>query len=208
MARISEHDRITLLMMRGWGELKRSYVAVKNLLNENFRVGQPSISSSTVKRTVQRFEETDCVRDKRRSGRPKTATNPDQSLDVLLSFVEDPHLSTRKAAQVHGIDAKSVCNILKSLNFHPYKIQLVHELNEDDPDRRLQFWENVMTRIDSDPNLPYNILYSDEATFHLKGNCNRHNCNYWSDSNPYWMRESKTQYLKKVNAGLISEITN
>lgn len=206
MAHINERDRIIILMMSGWGEVKRSYNAVRNLFNETFRVGQEPISKSSVERTVRRFEETGCVKDRDRSGRPKTARNGDKSLDVLLSFVEDPHLSTRKAAQVHEVNTASIRSILKTFKFHPYKIRLVHDLNEDDPDRRLQFCEDMMARIDADPDLPLNIVFSDEATFQLSGECNRHNCRYWSDSNPFWVRESRTQYPEKLNvwAGILN----
>ena len=76
---------------------------------------------------------------------------------------------------------------------------LVHELNEDDFDRRLEFCEKMMNRIDNDPDFLFNIVFSDEATFQLSGECNRQNCRYWSDTNPFWMRESKTQYPQKPN---------
>jgi len=44
-----------------------------------------------------------------------------------------------------------------------------------------------------------NIVFSDEATFELTGNVNRHNCRYWSNINPHWMRENHTQHPQKVN---------
>lgn len=206
MDRLSRQQRITLLMMRGWGHLTRSYAEVKDLFNQTFGNEGKQISKSTVERTVKRFEETGDVKDRDRSGRPSTATNEDKSLDVLLSFIEDPHCSSRKAGQIHEMSKTSVLNILKKFKFHPYKMTLVHELNEDDFDRRTQFCEDMMNRIDLDPDLPFNIVFSDEATFQLSGNCNRHNCRYWSDTNPFWMRESKTQYPQKINvwAGILN----
>jgi len=41
----------------------------------------------------------------------------------------------------------------------------------------------------------------------LDGSVNRHNSRYWSDSNPHWMRESKSQYPQKLNvwAGIVGE---
>nr|CAH7735102.1 unnamed protein product [Callosobruchus chinensis] len=50
-------------------------------------------------------------------------------------------LSTRKMSEVTGISRTSIQRILKHYKWHPYKIQLLHELNEDDHDRRLQFCE-------------------------------------------------------------------
>jgi len=51
-----------------------------------------------------------------------------------------------------------------------------------------------------------NIVFSDEATFELTGNVNRHNCWYWSDVNPHWKRDNHTQYPQKVNvwAGILN----
>nr|CAH7741852.1 unnamed protein product [Callosobruchus chinensis] len=44
-------------------------------------------------------------------------------------------------SEVTGISQTSIQRILKHYKWHPYKIQLLHELNEDDHDRRLQFCE-------------------------------------------------------------------
>ncbi|EFN81575.1 hypothetical protein EAI_17384, partial [Harpegnathos saltator] len=139
-------------------------------------------------------------------GRPKSATNEEKALNVLLSFTENPHSSLRRTAQAQEIGTSSVRRILKSNKLHPYKMTLVHEINEDDPDRRLEFCEDMILRIDQDPDFLYNIVFSDEATFQLNGTCNRHNCRYWADENPHWMRESKTQYPQKLNvwAGIIN----
>jgi len=110
-------------------------------------------------------------------------------LDVLLSFIENPHDSSRKVALQHDIDKKSVLKILKNNKFHPYKAHLVQELNEDDFDRRIEFCELMMERIDEDPNFLSNIVFSDEATFQINGNVNRHNCRFWSDANPHWTQK-------------------
>nr|CAH7745775.1 unnamed protein product [Callosobruchus chinensis] len=42
-------------------------------------------------------------------------------------------------SELTGISRTSIQRILKHYKWHPYKIQLLHELNEDDHDRRLQF---------------------------------------------------------------------
>lgn len=50
-------------------------------------------------------------------------------------------------------------------------------------------------------------FFSDEATFVLNGEVNKHNCRYWSDTNPHWMIEGHTQYPQKVNvwAGILND---
>lgn len=208
MAYLSEQERISLLMMRGWGDRKRSYNEVRQLFNETFRDENTNISKSTVQRTIKRFEETGSVKNCTITGRPVSVTTPEKSLDVALSFVENPHLSIRRAAQQQDIAQKSVQNILKQIKFHPYKIYLVQELNDDDFDRRIEFCETMMQRIDAEPNFLFNIVFSDEATFELNGHINRHNCRFWSDNNPHWMLEAKTQYPQKLNvwAGVLNNV--
>lgn len=86
--------------------------------------------------------------------------------------MQDP-LSLRKASQQHNIDHKSVHKILKLIKFHLDKVKLIQELNDNDPDCRLEFCDLMMERIDADPNFLFNIIFSDEATFELNGQVNR-----------------------------------
>ena len=53
----------------------------------------------------------------------------------------------------------------------------------------------------------YNTVFSDEATFTLKGEVNRQKFRYWSDTNPDSMLESHTQYPQKINvwAGIFND---
>ncbi|EZA52475.1 hypothetical protein X777_08646 [Ooceraea biroi] len=101
---------------------------------------------------------------------------------------------------------KSVHRILKQVRFHPYKMHLVQELNEDDPNRRVDFCETMMLQINDNPAFVSNIVFSDEATFQLNGHVNRHNCRFWFRENPHWMLEAHTQYPAKLNvwAGIIN----
>nr|CAH7725153.1 unnamed protein product [Callosobruchus chinensis] len=46
-------------------------------------------------------------------------------------------------SEITGISRTSIQRILKHYKWHPYKIQLLHELNGDDHDRRLQFCEII-----------------------------------------------------------------
>jgi hypothetical protein len=41
---------------------------------------------------------------------------------------------------------------MKREKFYPYKIQLLHELTEDDFDRRTEFCEIMMNKINQDDN--------------------------------------------------------
>ena len=56
-ARLSERERVSVLMMRGWGDRVRPYVQVRLLFNRTFRNGEGlnPVSKSTIERTVRRF---------------------------------------------------------------------------------------------------------------------------------------------------------
>ena len=106
----------------------------------------------------------------------------------------------QQLAPNHNVSRKTIqTTIMKKEKFHPYKIHLVQELNEDDFDRRVEFTEIIMNRIQQDGNFINRILFSDESTFCLNGHVNRHNCRYWSDTNPYWMEQIHTQRPEKLN---------
>lgn len=198
---LSERERITILMMRGYGDRIRSYEQVKNLFNDSFPNRNP-ISKSGVQKTIQRFEETGSVKDRPKSGRPTTATDEENSLDVLLSVGENPHVSTNFVSQSVEISRRSVGRVLHKHGYKAYKIHLVQELSEDDFDRRVEFGELMMENIDNNTITLNNVVFSDEATFMINGNVNRHNCRYWCDENPRWMREQHTQHPEKVNVWL------
>jgi transposase len=133
-----EKERITILMMRGFGDKIRSYQEVVHLFNDTFD-DRPPISKSTVYRTVDRFERTGSIKDEPKFERPKDSTNDDKSLEVLLATTENPHTSVSKVAQQNEICKRSTRRILKKYHYHPYKIHFVQELFEEDFDRRLEF---------------------------------------------------------------------
>lgn len=195
---LTERERVTLLMMRGYGDRVRPFREVRDLFNDSFPDRNP-ISHATVIKTVQRFEETGSVKNRPKSGRPKSVTDDEHSLDTLLSFVENPHTSLRKVAQEHNVHFTSVRNVLKNNNFKPYKIHLLQELNEDDFDRRMEFCEIMMRKCDENRDFLNCLVFSDEASFTLHGHVNRHNCRYWASENPHWMVESHTQHPQKLN---------
>ncbi|CAH1962421.1 unnamed protein product [Acanthoscelides obtectus] len=110
--------------------------------------------------------------------------SPEEAVDAFKNAVLDlPANELRKLVRAHadairkletvcGVSRRTVQRSLKAHSFHPYKIHLVQELNEDDFDRRLQFYEDMI---------------------------NRHNCRYWFDSNPRIYHEVHTQQPQKLN---------
>ncbi|KAJ8911152.1 hypothetical protein NQ315_008337 [Exocentrus adspersus] len=99
MAPLTEEDRVYLLMMYGWGDRRRTYDEVVELFNETFRVRVTGISKSTVSKTIKRFDNTGTNKNRPKPGRPKTETSEEHQMEVAQSFIENPHLTLRKASQ-------------------------------------------------------------------------------------------------------------
>lgn len=199
MAKLNEKERITLLIIRGDQGRERSYEETRQIFNQRFPQ-RPPISKSVVEKTVKRFLETGSVQDRPRSGRPLTANSPEKTEEVLLTYVENPRTSTRKAAQATDTDKRSVGRILKKHHYFPYKCQSVQELKEGDYEKRVEYCETLRGKIDEDPDFLNYVVFTDEATFYLNGTVNKHNDRLWSDENPHWFREVHTQNPQKVNA--------
>jgi hypothetical protein len=47
----------------------------------------------------------------------------------------------------------------------------------------------VSSRLDEDNDYLSKVCFSDEATFHISGTVNRHNCRIWGSENPRVIRE-------------------
>lgn len=161
-------------------------------IHEDFRTRFPNAPLPTrqhLRKLNIKFERTGNVADALRSGRPRYVRNEENSQIVAQAFVASPHKSTRKASAQLGISRRSLQRILKDIKFKPFRPKLLHALHEDDYDRRLQFCELFLVRNEADPNFWRSILWTDEASFKLNGHVNRHNCVYWSDTNPHEVME-------------------
>jgi hypothetical protein len=58
-------------------------------------------------------------------------------------------------------------------------------MNEDDPDRRVQFCERFQHKVHEDQEFVDKIVWFNEAAFKLNGAVNRHDCVYWAPENPH-----------------------
>lgn len=187
-----------------YGEAKKNLHEAVRLFNDLHP--QRPVCRTYLRDLVRKFETTFSVKDAPRSGRPP-ALDQDQQIDVLTDYLESPQQSIREVAEKHETTTFSVHKVLKTNKFHPYKIKLVHELNEDDFDRRMQFCETMQEKIAEDPYFVKKTCFSDECTFFLNGEVNRHNSRYWSPENPHLAHELYTQFPKKLNvwAGIFND---
>ncbi|CAF3180109.1 unnamed protein product, partial [Rotaria sp. Silwood2] len=106
-----------------------------------------------------------------------------------------------RAAHDLDISRSSIRRIMKELNFKPYKPRLLQALNEDDPDRRLEFSQWVLDSIRGNPIILDRILWTDAAIFQTNVRVNRHNCVYWSDTNPHFIIEQELNVSRVIVRG-------
>lgn len=99
-------------------------------------------------------------------------------------------MSIFKRSQQLSLSQTTTWRILrKDLGLHPYKIVLTQELKPLDHQKRREFANLVLEHLEIEPNFFKNIIFSDEAHFHLDGTVNKQNCRYWNETNPQIIQE-------------------
>ena len=101
-----------------------------------------------------------------------------------------PSATVRSDLQVsmlkHYTSDKSVLLIMQTdLNPHPYKLQILHSLSNQDKQVSLQFGCHFQVILTENQDLLNNLLMSNEAHFYLHGPVNKPNSRYWSAPNPH-----------------------
>lgn len=179
--RLDLKERIHVI--RYYYETSHSFTRIINEWHEHFPTKSPS--KSTMQTLVSKFEATGCVTDAKRTGAPTTIRTEENADLLAAAYTQSPKKSQRRASAELGISRTSVQRIMKEIGLKPYRPRLLHALNEDDFDRRVQFCENFITQFNDDPTFVDKIIWTDEATFKLNGRINRHNAVYWADENPH-----------------------
>ncbi len=119
-----------------------------------------------------------------RTGRPRTSRSDENVDTVMTAFCQSPKKSVRRASGELNLSKTTVHRILKGEKMHPYRLHILHELFDEDLAARRAFAEEMLQVIENDDTFLHQLLFSDEAVFHLSGQVNRHNCVYWSTDNP------------------------
>uniref|UniRef100_A0A1B6L4Y9 DUF4817 domain-containing protein n=1 Tax=Graphocephala atropunctata TaxID=36148 RepID=A0A1B6L4Y9_9HEMI len=179
-----------VFVLQTWWKHDHNYSDVCDLFVERFPNIEPP-SRQCIRKLNLRFEQTGSVAELSRSGRPRSVTSEENLNVIAQCFVQSPTKSQRKASNEYGIARTSLRRIQKQLHLRPYRPTLLQGLNEDDPDRRVEFCELYTIRQEADPNFYKSILWSDEATFKVNGRVNRHNCVYWDSTNPHVTMETE-----------------
>ena len=146
--------------------------------------GRQPITHSTVGRLLKKFTATGTVADLTRSGRPRTHETIQEA--VIAKVYASPNKSIRRTSMELDVPRSTVHDILKKAKFHPYKLQLLQHLSEDDPDRRMQMCGWFLEKIEEEADFLSTVMFSDEANFYVTGEVNKQNLRYWSNENPHW----------------------
>lgn len=181
-SRLSFEQRKAILK---WYFRTENVVEVQRQWRREYRTEPPT--RVTIARIRDKFEThgTVCNVHKGRSGRPRTATSPASSAMVLERFEQSPQKSTKQCARETGVSRTSVRRIIKTAKLKVFIPRLLHALNEDDPDRRIQYCKWFRDMVQADEAFVEKVVWSDEAQFKLNGTVNRHNCVYWCANNPH-----------------------
>ena len=155
------------------------------------KYGKEAPAASVIRYWCLKFLETgNFVSDRPRSGRPLTVATSENKENVLKSVRNDPSTSHRAIAEATSLSKSSVHRIMKSEGLHPFKPHYCQKLNEDDPDRRMQFCQTILELSNEDSSLTRKLIFSDECQFYLCGKVNKHNIHFWNNVNPHEIIES------------------
>lgn len=145
-------------------------------------------SRPTIRQWHRKFMQTGSVLHQKGAGRPRTSEENVER--VREAFHQSPKKSVRTASRQLQMPRSTVHKVLrKVLKFKAYKVQLLHEIKANDKPKRMEFAVYMLDRIVNEGAFLKNILFSDEATFHVSGLLNRHNCRIWGSEHPHEIRE-------------------
>ncbi|KAI6212569.1 hypothetical protein M3Y94_00041400 [Aphelenchoides besseyi] len=78
---------------------------------------------------------------------------------------------------------------------------MAHALEDPDYAARVEFARGELDRLNADPSRLNNLVFTDEAHFHLDGAVNRQDWILWADSNPHWF-DVRRFHTQKVTVWL------
>lgn len=140
-------------------------------------------SGTTIKTIYNKFLETGSVNDKSRSGRPSLRNEMICAIKEELD--SDPSQSTRIIAAVVGASHTFVHKVMREdIGLYPYKVQYHQMLYEEDFANRAECCKDILEVHAKCNHFLEFLLTSDEATFHVNGQVNRHNCRIWGLQKP------------------------
>lgn len=150
------------------------------------RFGKDAPPARTLRHWKGRFLETLSILPKPRIGDHSARRIPEEKRDdIIAAFADFPTTSQRRVSQQVGVSVSSVNKVLKEEGVKPFKFTRVQQLQNDDKPKRLEFCEKLLKNCENNQNFISNLVFSDEACFHLNGNVNSHNTFIYNRQNPH-----------------------
>ena len=121
--------------------------------------------------------------------------HPKRRVKTIREAIErSPRASTRRLSRELGLPRATACKVLHfTLKKKAYRIQKLHKQEAEDYAARRTMCYDLCEAAEGEL-LMDNILFSDEATFHICGMVNGHNCRIWGNERPNdtfeWQRDT------------------
>jgi hypothetical protein len=110
-----------------------------------------------------------------RSGTPHSSTDNESAATVKQAFTQSTEKSVRQCTCETGVPKTSVHGILWHERWKSYLQRLINEINENGPDRRMEFCVWCVHTCDEREHLPDLIVCSDKVIFKFNGTVSGHN---------------------------------
>lgn len=147
----------------------------------------PAPSRLTLSRIWQKFslhgKVTDLIRG--RSGRKRSVRTAENEDDIVTTIESDEKVTIRRMALSVAASRSSIHRMLKDdLKFKAYHMSRVQKLTAAHKVTRKECCEMFLTMDIVDDDLRNNLIFTDEALFHLDGHVNTRNSVFWAANNP------------------------
>lgn len=174
-----------------WFRESKAVVTVQRHFRSEYSSCHPP-SKDFIKCWHQQFKKAGNEEHRKGTGRPSTSI---EDVDrVRGACMRNPSTSTRSASLQLGLPRTTVMRILHNrLKLPPYKVQLVHEMKPNKKSKHFNFAVHILNKINEDNSDLENVIFSDEATFHVAGKVNCHNGWIWGNQSPYAVRKKSPQ---------------
>ncbi|GBM62572.1 hypothetical protein AVEN_95550-1 [Araneus ventricosus] len=177
---LSLKDR-ALLVKRSYKNSNCAATALKKFRTlKGLRSGSGPMTAFCLKNMIDKFEESGSFDVKCGRGRKAIALTSLEDVATALQEASSSALGTCSAQGISrtlDIPVSTVRKILRNiLQCYPFKITHVQELVLADLPKREAFALQFLALMEVDNAWPWNILWTDEAHFHLQGSVNTQNC--------------------------------
>ena len=187
-------ERIEIVLICGENE---THAQTANIFNA--RYPGKNVQQSTVSRIIAKFKSTGSVESVFKKKHKPSKNNEDVQFNVCLDVVEHGKTSIKDISDRTDVKRESVRTILKKNKFKPYKPKFINTLKERDFDVRMGFSFWYEGEKEENINFPFQILWTDEATFTSNGIVSSQNSRWWAQENPNFIIECRDQYSFKTN---------